>query len=112
MELAGWNLLERRRVKNVIDATSGIQDALVITNITNIELQLGARVMLTHVILLFFIPTKYANLGNIGIKKALQDSITKGPGTTGDQKRLILKHNILTTLFVSNSHKKTHIFCL
>lgn len=65
MELAGRHLLERGGVEDVIDATGGIQDTLVITHIANVELELGVSVALSHVVLFLFITAKNPDFGNI-----------------------------------------------
>src|SRR3546814_15475201 len=74
-------------MKNVIHASRSIQDTLIVTHITNIKLQFVASVLLTHVILFFFVPAEDADFGDICSQKALQYGIPKRAGPASNHKR-------------------------
>ncbi|MNG40276.1 hypothetical protein D3C84_1287890 [compost metagenome] len=71
MKLAGRHLLQCCGVEYVIHTASSTQHTLIISNIANIELQFGAGVLLTHVILLLLVATEDADFSDISIKKTL-----------------------------------------
>jgi len=61
-------------MEDVIHPSRGVKHALIITNITNIELQFGAGVTLTHVILFLFITAENSYFGHITLQKSLKNS--------------------------------------
>ncbi|MOA02623.1 hypothetical protein D3C78_1220820 [compost metagenome] len=86
VKLAGRHLFERCRMEDVIHAAGGIQHALVVAHIADIELQLGVGIALAHVILLLLVTAEDADFSDVGVEEALEDGISKGAGAAGDEK--------------------------
>jgi hypothetical protein len=88
-------LLERRRVKYEVDASSSVNDRLKITHVPDKKPQPLVAENLAHVVLLFLIPTENPNLGEIRMDEATQDRVTERSGATRYQELLFRKHRRL-----------------
>ncbi|MNF04385.1 hypothetical protein D3C80_2038900 [compost metagenome] len=82
MEFAGWHLLERRRMENIINTAGGVQDTLIITHVADIELQLAIGIALAHVILLLLVTAENTNFSDVGIEEAFENGVAERTGAT------------------------------
>ena len=92
VKLTGWNLLESGSMINEVNTTRGVKDTLIVSDITNVKLQLRTCITLAHVVLLFLVPAEDTNFADITIEKALENSVPERAGPTGNQKGFIFKH--------------------
>ena len=90
-KLAGGNLLEGRRVPDIIDAGHGIRDRPRIPDIADVELDLGGRLRvrclqdMAHVILLLLIAGEDTDLPDVRVDEMLENRGTEGTGSASDQ---------------------------
>ena len=90
-ELAGRDLLQRRRMEDVIHAVHGVLHRLNVPDISYVKLDLvaGLRILrlilMAHIILLLLITGENADLPDIRIQKTIQDGVAERTGATGDQ---------------------------
>jgi ABC-type multidrug transport system fused ATPase/permease subunit len=54
MKFTGRNLLERRRVKDIVDAAHDLHQAAFMAYVANVEFDLGITIVLVHIVLFFF----------------------------------------------------------
>ena len=89
-KLAGGNLLEGRRMPDVIHAGHGIRDRPRIPDIADVELDLGGRLRvlrlqdMAHVILLLLIAGEDADLTDVRVDEMLENRGTEGTGSASD----------------------------
>lgn len=69
-------------------------DAVVVSYITNVELELVTIQRDAHVLLLFLIAAENPDFGNIGMQEALENRVTEGARAPGNQQSLVFKHKI------------------
>ncbi|MNH27941.1 hypothetical protein D3C79_880700 [compost metagenome] len=81
-------------MEDVVDPSRSIQHALVVPDIADVELQLGAAVALAHVVLLLLIAAENADFGNVALEKTLEYSVAERPGAAGDEEFLTFEHMI------------------
>ena len=93
VELTGGNLLERRRVEDIVDAAGRVQDAREVAHVADVELQLRIVVLLAHVVLLLLVTAENADLRDAGVEEALQHCVAERTGATSNQKHFAFKHN-------------------
>jgi len=75
-----------------------IVDAVVVSHISDVKLELGIIKCNSHILLFFFIPTEDADLAHIGIEKPAKYGIAERTGATGDHQNFISKHRIVPYL--------------
>lgn len=92
VELAGRDLLQRRRLKDIIDALHGRHDAGRVTHIADIKFQLGIGEIDAHILLLLLIPAEDPDLFDIGSEEAIEDGIAEGAGAAGDEEGFAAEH--------------------
>ena len=89
-ELAGRDLLQRRRMEDVIDSAHRGLERRLAPHVADIELDLMGNLrilhlaLMPHVILLLLVPRENPYLANIGPNKTLQHRIPERPGSAGD----------------------------
>lgn len=72
-------------MEDVIHATAGIEDALVVAHITDVEFEFGMRVFFSHIILFFLVTAENADFGDVGLQKAAEDCVAEGAGAAADE---------------------------
>jgi hypothetical protein len=50
---------------------------------------------ITHLVLLLFVARENPDFPNVRLQKAVQDGVSKGAGSAGDEKRFFGKHKAL-----------------
>jgi len=85
VEFAGRHLLQRGSVKDVVDATGGIENAREVTHVADIKLQLRIVVFFPHIILLLFVAAENADFRNLGVKESLENRVAERTRPAGDQ---------------------------
>ena len=83
-------------MEDVIHPPHGLRHAALVTHVSDIKLQLGVVVLLTHVVLLLLVTAENADLADIGGKEAFKDSVAEGTCTTGNQQAIICKLHFRT----------------
>lgn len=78
-------------MEDEIHTASRVQNAVVIPHIANVELELGVRIALAHVILFFLIPAEDTDFFDVSIQEAVENGVAEGAGAAGDEKAFILK---------------------
>lgn len=89
-ELAGGNLLKRRRMEDVVHAGHGVRNGLRIAHVADVEFDLvgilrvlGLELM-AHIVLLLFVAGENADFLEVGVKEVFEDGGTEGTGAAGD----------------------------
>jgi len=92
VEFARRDLLQRRRLEDIIDAIHGRHDACRVAHIADIELQLGIGQADAHILLLLLVPAEDPDFFDIGSKEAVEDGVAEGAGAAGDEKGFATEH--------------------
>ena len=96
-KLAGRHLLQRRGVKDVVDAAHGDPHRFEVADVSDVKLDfvgkpgIPALNPVAHIVLLLFVARKDADLTDVGFNKAVQHRVSERTGTTGDQEDSIFK---------------------
>jgi len=85
VELTGGNLLQRRGVKNEINATRGVQDRTVVTDVANVVTQARINKFVALIFLFFLISAEYANFVKWFIDKSPENGSPKRSSSTSYQ---------------------------
>ena len=89
-ELATRDLLQRRRVEDVIDARHRILQRALVPHIADVELNLVRHLrhprleVVPHIVLLLLIPRENADLADVRTKKTIQHGVAEGACASGD----------------------------
>ena len=89
-ELATRDLLQRRRVEDVIDALHRILQRALIAHVADVELDLVRHLrhpcleVMPHVILLLLVAGEDADFADVRAKETVQDGVAEGAGAAGD----------------------------
>ena len=109
-EFAGRNLLQGSSVEDVVNTGHCVTDGLRVADITDVEFDLlgGVRMLglklMTHIVLLLFVPGEDADFLQIGIQEVLQNGRTKRTSTTSDHKGCVIKCRHFNFLLSQNSY--------
>ena len=104
-EFTAGDLLKGRCVEHVVDTLHRILQRALVANVSDIELNLICDIgilgliLVTHVVLLLFVTGEDADLANIRAKKALEDSITKGPCSSSNHKGFVFENRHIIVWF-------------
>ena len=97
-ELARRNLLQSSGMEHVVHALHGVLQRALVANVADVELDLvgyfrhaGLEVV-AHIVLLLLIARKDADFTDVGAQETVQHCISKGTGTTGNQKDFVFKY--------------------
>ena len=89
---AAWDLLQRRRRKDVVHSSHRTVNCLTIADVADVEFDLRILKFMPHVVLLFLVARENADFFDIGIQEATQHSVAERPGSTGNEKRFTFEH--------------------
>ena len=95
IELAGRHLLQRRCMENVIGAPQRIVHAVVLADITDVELQLVVPQPDPHVLLLLLVTAEDADLGEVRLQEVLEHRIAERSGAPRDDQYLVFEHSVV-----------------
>lgn len=110
-ELAAGDLLERGRVKDIVDVAHRGPNTRQIAHVANIEPQLvalfghAALIKVPHVVLLLFVAREDADFANIGVQKTVENRVAKGARAARYEQRLIGKNTHHSVLFSALSQR-------
>ncbi len=97
-EFATRHLLERRRMEDVVHPMHRVLDALQVTHVADVELDLLGHVghlgleLVAHIILFFLVAAEYADFTDISLEETIQHSIAKATRAAGDKESFICKN--------------------
>ena len=81
-------------MEDEVDALHRLGDTAAISNITNVETQLGVEVGRPDLVLLFLVSAEDPNLTDIGMKKPTENRVTKGSGSARNQQSFVFEHAV------------------
>ena len=100
-KFAGGNLLEGRRVKDVIHPVHRVADAVLVADVADVVFDLFVVVDVAHVVLLLFVARKDADFADIGLQKAFEHRVAERAGPSGNQQGFSSKQHMRFLLSVS-----------
>lgn len=87
-------------MEDVVDPTAGIQDALVVADITDVEFQFGIGILFSHVILFFLVAAENADFGDVGLQEAAEDGVAERASSAAYEKVFFRKHKITKSISI------------
>src|SRR3990167_1592134 len=79
-------------MENVVDADHGLFEAVVVTHVADVELDLVIGQSDAHVFLFLLVTGEDADLAHVGIEETPEYRVTEGAGAPGDHQYLVVEH--------------------
>ena len=90
-KLAARHLLQRSGAEHVIDASHHAVNRLPVPDIADVKFDFGVLQLVPHVVLLFFVTRKNADLPDLAVEKTPQYGVAETAGAAGNQQNFVFE---------------------